>query len=181
MLTLVLGGARSGKSSYAQSLVADRQAIYVATARRDGDREMRARITRHRGDRPAQWITIEEPIEVPAAVRRAAPFDAPVIVECVTLWLSNLFERESRTPVRKQQEILLGAVRQLAAAAQERDVSAVSNEVGGGIVPPTRVGRRFRDLQGWANQILAREAATVVMVIAGLPVVLKNHPSSRGS
>jgi adenosylcobinamide kinase / adenosylcobinamide-phosphate guanylyltransferase len=174
MLTLVLGGARSGKSGYAQSLVANGPAIYVATARRDGDREMRARITRHRGDRPEQWITIEEPIEVPAAVRRATPLEAPVIVECVTLWLSNLFERESRTPVRKQQEILLGAVRQLAAVAQERDVIAVSNEVGGGIVPTTRVGRRFRDLQGWANQILAREAGVVVMVVAGLPMVLKN-------
>jgi adenosylcobinamide kinase / adenosylcobinamide-phosphate guanylyltransferase len=174
MLTLVLGGARSGKSGYAQSLVLNRPAIYVATARRDGDREMRARIMRHRGDRPEHWITIEEPIDVPAAVRRATPREAPVIVECVTLWLSNLFERESRTPVRKQQEILLGAVRQLAAVAQERDVIAVSNEVGGGIVPTTRLGRRFRDLQGWANQILAREAGVVVMVVAGLPMVLKN-------
>jgi adenosylcobinamide kinase/adenosylcobinamide-phosphate guanylyltransferase len=173
MLTLVLGGARSGKSSYAQSLVADRRAIYLATARRNGDREMRARISRHRGDRPEQWITLEEPIEVPSVIRRAAPLDAPVIVECVTLWLSNLLERESRTPVRKQQEILLGAVRQLAAVAEERNVIAVSNEVGGGIVPATRIGRRFRDLQGWANQILAREAELVVMVVAGLPLVLK--------
>jgi adenosylcobinamide kinase/adenosylcobinamide-phosphate guanylyltransferase len=177
MLTLVLGGARSGKSSYAQSLVANRRAIYVATARRGGDREMHARITRHRGDRPEHWITIEEPIEVPSVVRRAEPFDAPVIVECVTLWLSNLFERESRTPVRRQQELLLAAIRQLAAAAHEREVIAVSNEVGGGIVPTTRVGRRFRDLQGWANQILARDAAVVVMVIAGLPLVLKNEGS----
>jgi adenosylcobinamide kinase/adenosylcobinamide-phosphate guanylyltransferase len=173
MLTLVLGGARSGKSGYAQSLVGDRRAIYLATARRDGDREMRARITRHRGDRPEQWITIEEPLDVPTVIRRAPPADAPVVVECVTLWLSNLLERESRTPVRKQQEIVLGAVRQLAAVAHEREVIAVSNEVGGGIVPPTRVGRRFRDLQGWANQILAQDAGVVVLVIAGLPLVLK--------
>jgi adenosylcobinamide kinase/adenosylcobinamide-phosphate guanylyltransferase len=173
MLTLVLGGARSGKSGYAQSLVGDRRAIYLATARRDGDREMRARITRHRGDRPEPWITIEEPLDVPPVIRRAQPADAPVIVECVTLWLSNLLERESRTPVRKQQEIVLGAVRQLAAVAHEREVIAVSNEVGGGIVPPTRVGRRFRDLQGWANQILAQDAGVVVLVIAGLPLVLK--------
>jgi adenosylcobinamide kinase/adenosylcobinamide-phosphate guanylyltransferase len=173
MLTLVLGGARSGKSGYAQSLVGERQAIYVATARKDGDREMRARITHHRGDRPGQWITIEEPIDVPSVVRRAQPFDAPVLVDCITLWLSNLLLRESRTPPRKQQEILLAAVRQLAEAAHDRTVVVVSNEVGGGIVPTTRVGRRFRDLQGWANQILAREAEVVVMVVAGLPLVLK--------
>ncbi|MGH9220770.1 MAG: bifunctional adenosylcobinamide kinase/adenosylcobinamide-phosphate guanylyltransferase, partial [Vicinamibacterales bacterium] len=109
---------------------------------------------------------------------------APVIVECVTLWLSNLFERESRTPVRKQQEILLTSVRELAASARDRDVIAVSNEVGGGIVPTTRVGRRFRDLQGWANQILAEEARIVVMVVAGIPVTLKGadpgHLSVRG-
>ena len=173
MLTLVLGGARSGKSGYAQSLVGERQAIYVATARRDGDREMRARITRHRGDRPGQWITVEEPIDVPGVVRGAQPIDAPVLVDCITLWLSNLFEREAHTPPRKQQEILLAAVRQLARAAQDRTVVVVSNEVGCGIVPTTRVGRRFRDLQGWANQILAREAQIVVLVVAGLPLRLK--------
>jgi adenosylcobinamide kinase/adenosylcobinamide-phosphate guanylyltransferase len=173
MLTLILGGARSGKSSYAQSLIAGRRAIYVATARRDGDAEMRSRIERHRSDRHDGWITIEEPINVPSIVRRATPLDAPIIIECVTLWLANLFERESRTPVRKQQDIILGAVRQLAEATKDREVIAVSNEVGGGVVPPTRVGRRFRDLQGWANQILAKEAGAVVLVVAGLPLPLK--------
>jgi adenosylcobinamide kinase / adenosylcobinamide-phosphate guanylyltransferase len=176
MLTLVLGGARSGKSRYAQSLIADRRAIYVATARQRGDREMIARIKRHRDDRPARWVTIEEPFEVPAAIRHAAPLDAPILVECATLWLSNLFERESRTPVRKQQDILLEAVRQLADASRAREVIVVSNEVGSGIVPTSRVGRRFRDLQGWANQILAGEAERVVMVVAGLPLVLKGSP-----
>ena len=102
-----------------------------------------------------------------------APVDAPVIVECVTLWLSNLFERESHTPARRQQEILMAAVRDLADASKLRDVIAVSNEVGGGIVPTPRVGRRFRDLQGWANQILAEEAASVTLVVAGLPLTLK--------
>lgn len=173
MLTLVLGGARSGKSRYAQALIGDRQAVYVATARRTRDREMSGRIERHRADRPSSWITIEEPESVPRVVRTATPADAPVIVECATLWLSNLFERESHTPLRRQQDILMAAVRELADASRVRDVVVVSNEVGGGIVPTTRVGRRFRDLQGWANQILAAEAQSVVLVVAGLPLVLK--------
>ena len=178
MLTLVLGGARSGKSRYAHALIGDRNAIYVATARPTRDREMSARIERHRAERPSSWTTIEEPESVPRVIRTAAPMDAPVIVECATLWLSNLFERESHMPPRRQQDILLAAVRQLAEASRFREVVVVSNEVGGGIVPSTRVGRRFRDLQGWANQILAAEAQSVVVVIAGLPLVLK-VPDSR--
>jgi adenosylcobinamide kinase/adenosylcobinamide-phosphate guanylyltransferase len=174
MLTLVLGGARSGKSGYAQALIGNRQAIYIATARRTRDREMSGRIARHRADRPASWTTIEEPEWVPRAVRTAAPVVAPVIVECATLWLSNLFERESHTPARRQQDILLASVRELAEASRLREVVVVSNEVGGGIVPTSRVGRRFRDLQGWANQILAAEAQSVVLVVAGLPLVLKD-------
>jgi adenosylcobinamide kinase/adenosylcobinamide-phosphate guanylyltransferase len=179
MLTLVLGGARSGKSRYAQALIGDRPAIYVATARRSRDREMSGRIERHRAERSASWTTIEEPETVPRVVRTAVPSDAPVLVECVTLWLSNLFERESHTPARKQQDILMAAVGELAEACRGREVVAVSNEVGGGIVPTTRIGRRFRDLQGWANQILAAEAESVVLVVAGLPVVLKNRHTRR--
>ena len=177
MLTLVLGGARSGKSRYAQLLIGDRQALYVATARRTRDREMSGRIERHRADRPSSWTTIEEPESVPRVVRTATPVDAPVIVECATLWLSNLFERESHTPARRQQEILMAAMRELADASRLREVVVVSNEVGGGIVPTTRVGRRFRDLQGWANQILAAEAQSVILVVAGLPMTLKRADS----
>ena len=179
MLTLVLGGARSGKSRYAQALIGDRPAIYVATARRTRDREMSGRIEHHRANRPASWTTIEEPESVPHVVRTAAPADQPVLVECATLWLSNLLERESHTPARKQQDILMAAVRELADACRTREVVVVSNEVGGGIVPITRLGRRFRDLQGWANQILAAEAAHVALLVAGLPVVLKGSPTPR--
>jgi adenosylcobinamide kinase/adenosylcobinamide-phosphate guanylyltransferase len=177
MLTLVLGGARSGKSRYAQALIGDRQAIYVATARRSRDREMSGRIERHRADRPSSWTTIEEPESVPRVVRTATPVDAPVLVECATLWLSNLFERESHTPARRQHDILMAAVREVADASRLREVVVVSNEIGGGVVPTTRVGRRFRDLQGWANQILAAEAQSVVLVVAGLPIVLKSAHS----
>ena len=175
MLTLILGGARSGKSQYAHSLVGERTAIYVATARRDHDGEMGARITRHRQDRPAAWITVEEPERVPAAVRDSVPLDAPVLVECVTLWLSNLLLREAHAPARKQQAVILSEIDALAAASRLREVIVVSNEVGFGIVPTTRVGRRFRDLQGWANQRLAQEADVVTLVVAGLPLVLKGE------
>jgi adenosylcobinamide kinase/adenosylcobinamide-phosphate guanylyltransferase len=178
MLTLVLGGARSGKSQYAQRLLGDRPAIYVATARRTRDREMSGRIERHRADRPAWWTTVEEPESVPRVVRTATPLDAPVLVECVTLWLSNLFERESITPAKRQHDILISAIRELAEASRLREVVAVSNEVGGGIVPATRAGRRFRDLQGWANQVLAAEARSVVLVVAGLPLALKTPGST---
>ena len=181
MLTLVLGGARSGKSRYAQALIGDRAAVYVATARRTRDREMSGRIERHRADRPASWITIEEPELVPHVVRTAAPSDAPVLVDCVTLWLSNLFQREAHKPVRRQQDILTAEVRKLAEAGRMREMIVVSNEVGGGIVPTTRVGRRFRDLQGWANQILAAEAQAVVLVVAGLPLALKTQSASGAS
>ncbi len=140
---------------------------------------MAARIDRHRADRPPRWITIEEPESVPLIVRTATPPAAPVLIECVTLWLSNLFEREAHTPPRRQQEVILAAVRELADAARTREVIAVSNEVGGGIVPPSRAGRRFRDLQGWANQILAAEAGSVVLVVAGLPLLLKSPPPYR--
>lgn len=174
MLTLVLGGARSGKSRYAQSLVEGREVVYIATARRSNrDRDMLARIVRHQADRPASWITIEEPEAVPLAVARARPSEAPVLVECATLWLSNLLAREATTPAHRQQEIVLAEVRALAAAGRQRELIVVSNEVGGSIHPPTRLGRRFRDLQGWANQILAADAATVVLIVAGLPIALK--------
>jgi adenosylcobinamide kinase/adenosylcobinamide-phosphate guanylyltransferase len=173
MLTLILGGARSGKSQYAQSLIGHRCAIYVATARRNSDKEMRGRIDRHRSDRPQDWITIEEPEAVPFVLRTATPVDAPVLVECATVWLANLFQRESHTPARRQQDVLMAAVHDLAHASRAREVIVVSNEVGNGIVPTTRVGRRFRDLQGWANQILAVEADSVTLVVAGLPLALK--------
>ena len=173
MLTLVLGGARSGKSRYAQGLIGDRPAVYVATARRNIDGEMTQRIERHRQDRPAAWVTVEEPEAVAHAVRTAAPLDAPVIVDCITVWLANLLERESSTPEHEQQEVMLAAVRDLAAAGGDREVVVVSNEVGSGIVPMTPLGRRFRDLQGRANQALAAEADSVVLVVAGLPLVLK--------
>jgi len=173
MLTLILGGARSGKSRYAQAFCDGRPTVYVATARAAGDPELQGRIDRHRRDRPASWTTVEEPEDVASVVVRAAPADAPVIVDCVTVWISNLLWKYREATAQDQERAVLRAAAELADAGRIRTVVAVSNEVGGGTVPDHPVARTFRDVHGLANQLLAREAGRVVLVIAGLPVVLK--------
>jgi adenosylcobinamide kinase/adenosylcobinamide-phosphate guanylyltransferase len=173
MLTLVLGGARSGKSRYAQAVCDGRPAVYVATARAAGDPEMQERIERHRRDRPGSWTTVEEPEDVASAVVHARPADAPVIVDCVTVWISNLLWKHRDATAQDQERAVLRASAALAEAGRIRTVIAVSNEVGGGTVPDHPVARTFRDVHGLANQLLAREAGRVVLVVAGLPVVLK--------
>lgn len=178
MLTLILGGARSGKSRYAQALCqAASHVSYIATARCHApDEEMARRIARHRADRPPTWVTVEEPLEVARAVREAQPADALVLVDCVTVWLANL-GWEHRTLVDGEPErLILERVDELARTARGREVIAVSNEVGSGIVPDNPLGRSFRDLQGLANQLLAREAGRVFLVVAGLPLTIKNEP-----
>jgi adenosylcobinamide kinase/adenosylcobinamide-phosphate guanylyltransferase len=177
MLTLVLGGARSGKSRYAQALCDGRPAVYVATARAAGDPELQERIDRHRRDRPASWTTVEEPEDVASAVVHARPADAPLIVDCVTVWISNLLWKHRDATAQDQEEAVLRAAQELADAGRIRTVVAVSNEVGGGTVPDHSVARTFRDVHGLANQLLAREAGRVVLVVAGLPVVLKGRES----
>jgi adenosylcobinamide kinase / adenosylcobinamide-phosphate guanylyltransferase len=173
MLTLVLGGARSGKSRYAQSLCEGAESVvFLATARPE-DNEMRARIERHRAARPAAWRTIEESLAVVRAVR-GSDHQATVLVDCVTNWLAHLAWEHRELGDEEQQERILGEVEELARASHGRRVVAVSNEVGGGIVPETPVGRSFRDLQGLANQVLAREAGQVVLMVAGLPLTLKS-------
>lgn len=173
MLTLVLGGARSGKSRYAQALCDGWPAVYVATARAAGDPELQGRIDRHRRDRPASWTTVEEPEDVASAVVHARPADAPVIVDCVTVWISNLLWKHRDATAQDQERAVLRAAQELADAGRIRTVVAVSNEVGGGTVPDHPVARTFRDVHGLANQLLAREAGRVVLVVVGLPVVLK--------
>jgi adenosylcobinamide kinase / adenosylcobinamide-phosphate guanylyltransferase len=181
MLTLILGGARSGKSRYAQSLC-DRsaQVVYIATARADevdSDHEMRERVARHREDRPANWRTVEEPLDLPRAVRET-PVEATLLIDCVTLWVSNLMSEHRGQTTAAQEKLILAQVDDLILASRRRSEAAgeiivVSNEVGGGLTPEHPVGRAFRDLQGFANQRLAQAADKVVFIVAGLPLPLK--------
>jgi adenosylcobinamide kinase/adenosylcobinamide-phosphate guanylyltransferase len=167
LLTLVLGGARSGKSRYAEWLIATypQPWIYVATAEPRDD-EMAERIAAHRARRDAGWRTIEAPHALADALD-AAPTDAAVLVDCLTLWLANLME--GSFDIDAQTARLLEAL-----AERTGPTVLVSNEVGLGIVPDNALVRRFRDLQGNLNQRLAAQAARVIMMVAGLPVAVKS-------
>lgn len=174
MLTLIIGGARSGKTRYAQSLCSPSPRVaYVATARPE-DEEMLARIERHRRDRPAHWKTIEEPLSLAAAIRRVSLEADAILIDCLTVWLSNLcWELKDRA----QDEIEKAAcveIDQIAAASREREVILVSNEVGSGVVPDNPVGRIFRDLQGLVNQRAAAAADQVFLTVVGLPLRIKS-------
>ena len=163
MNTLVLGGARSGKSALAERLVRGMGGAptYVATATA-GDGEMRERIAQHRADRGEGWRTVEEPLALADAVRAAG---GPVLVDCLTLWLSNL--------MFAGRNLAHETARLLDALAATSPVVLVSNEVGLGLVPDTPLGRRFRDAQGRLNQAVAAAVPRVLFVAAGLPIQLK--------
>jgi adenosylcobinamide kinase / adenosylcobinamide-phosphate guanylyltransferase len=167
--TLVLGGARSGKSRYAESLIAALPPpwIYVATAQ-GRDAEMAERIAHHRARRASGWQTFEAPHDLASALR-TAPSAAPLLVDCVTLWLSNRMLADADVDCE---------IRALEAALDRRagPVVLVSNEVGSGIVPDNALARRFRDLQGQLNQRLAARADRVVLLVAGVPLVVKGCP-----
>jgi adenosylcobinamide kinase / adenosylcobinamide-phosphate guanylyltransferase len=166
-LTLVLGGARSGKSRYAERLVEAAAACgtYIATAE-PGDAEMAARIAEHRARRGPFWRTVEAPLLLADSVAAAVEPDRPVLVDCLTLWLSNLMLVEARLDAE------FATLRAVLRDATE-PVVLVANEVGLGLVPDTPLGRQFRDAAGWLNQDIAAIADRVVFVAAGLPLVLK--------
>jgi adenosylcobinamide kinase/adenosylcobinamide-phosphate guanylyltransferase len=165
--TLVLGGARSGKSRCAEALIADSglQRIYVATAAAADD-EMADRISRHREDRGPDWLTIEEQFDLAGVLLREAHPGRALLVDCLTLWLSNLMLAEKDTG--KASCELCGVLPRLPCP-----IVLVSNEVGMGLVPETPLGRRFRDAQGRLNQAVAAAVPNVVFVAAGLPLTLK--------
>jgi adenosylcobinamide kinase / adenosylcobinamide-phosphate guanylyltransferase len=164
-LTFVLGGARSGKSRYAESLITALPSpwIYIATAEA-GDEEMAARIKSHRQRRGARWRNVEAPRDLVQAL--AACGDTPVLVDCLTLWLSNLMLAEANIEEETAQ------LEKTLVAANGPFV-LVANEVGSGIVPSYPLGRRFRDAQGVLNQRIAARAERVVLMVAGLPLALK--------
>ena len=191
--TLILGGARSGKSTWAEHLAAqsNRPVLFVATASA-GDDEMAQRITRHRAQRPSEWRTIEEPSGLLHAIQTAArPGDA-VLVDCLTLWVSNrigdaigAFPDVGDLPAQMWDQLETSLVTEaqiLVATARERDLILIliSNEVGMGIVPATPLGRRYRDVLGRVNQAVAVTADSVVLMIAGLPVDLRQLTAAAG-
>jgi len=177
-ITLILGGARSGKSRYAQNLAeasATSPVLFVATAEA-GDEEMAARITAHRAARPSHWHTLEEPRRLAAAISAWQPEPALILVDCLTLWVSNLLLSLPNPPdpsaatalVMAETERLLECIQQSRAAW-----ILVSNEVGMGLVPPYPLGRLYRDLLGSVNQRLAGVADEVIFMVASLPMRLK--------
>ena len=164
----MLGGARSGKSRYAEGLVTALPPpwLYVATAEA-GDSEMVARVAAHQARRGPSWTTIETPRNVAETLGTHAA--TPTLVDCLTLWLSNVMLADADVDAEIEQ---LDEVLARAAAP----IVLVANEVGFGIVPDSALGRRFRDLQGLLNQRIAARADRVVLVVAGLPLTLKGSP-----
>ena len=169
---LVIGGARSGKSAFAQAEVeaSGLEPVFVATGQAF-DAEMAARIAAHAAARGPAWRTLEAPLDLTSALAQAAP-GRLLLVDCLTLWLSNLML--CGEDVAAATEALGDTVARLGGPAV-----FVSNEVGAGIVPDNALGRRFRDAQGRLNQRMASVCRTVVLVAAGLPVVLKPRPAPR--
>jgi adenosylcobinamide kinase/adenosylcobinamide-phosphate guanylyltransferase len=171
VIELVLGGARSGKSRYAEQrgemLAQDRH--YVATAAALDD-EMQARIQHHQVNRPACWVTHEESLQLAAQLKAVDAGQRVILVDCLTLWLSNLLLHEDKNLLAKEKQALLAVLPVLQA-----DIVLVSNEVGQGIVPIGEINRRFVDEAGWLHQAIAAIAQKVTFVTAGLPQCLKNE------
>ncbi len=175
-VSLVLGGARSGKSTHAEKLISGilfgappRRAIYIATAE-PGDLEMATRIMAHRARRGPHWTTVEEPLRLADAIRQAGRGDAPILVDCLTLWLSNLLH--AGVDLDEATDDTLAAVDGLTTP-----VVFVSNELGLGVVPETPMGRSFRDTMGRLNMRVAERADRVIFMAAGLPLIMKDRPA----
>jgi len=170
---LVLGGCRSGKSRFAEEWVAARypRRTFVATLARTDDAEMAQRIALHRQSRSAEWQTVEEPLDPLRVLCNGQRATDIFLIDCLTLWLTNLLLHDLSDAE------IEGAVRDLAqgVAASAVPVVMVANEVGLGLVPEAPLGRRFRDLAGWANQQMAAACSHVVLVTAGLPLALKGN------
>jgi adenosylcobinamide kinase/adenosylcobinamide-phosphate guanylyltransferase len=170
MSTLILGGARSGKSGHARDLAeASGLAVTLIATARAGDEEMRTRIARHRSERPEHWNTVEEPLALAEALRESAAPARFLVVDCLTLWLLNVLEAGEDVFLRER-AALLAALPDLPGG-----LALVANEVGLGVIPMGELSRRFVDEAGRLNQAIARTADEVVFVAAGLPLILKGR------
>jgi adenosylcobinamide kinase/adenosylcobinamide-phosphate guanylyltransferase len=174
-LVLILGGARSGKSRFAQNLarrLGGEEVLFVATAQAR-DAEMRRRIERHQQSRPSSWRLLEAPTQVGRALDESADRSSVVLIDCLTLLVSNVLlacgEAAVEEAVREETQALLAAIRR-----RSGTVILVSGEAGQGVVPPTPLGRVFRDLLGWANQDVAAQAEGVYLLVAGVAVEVKS-------
>ncbi|WP_217874824.1 bifunctional adenosylcobinamide kinase/adenosylcobinamide-phosphate guanylyltransferase [Pseudoalteromonas shioyasakiensis] len=169
--TLILGGARSGKSRFAEQQATDsnKALIYIATANA-GDEEMTARINMHQADRAKHWQLVEEPLYLAKALQQHSQAENCILVDCLTLWLSNCLCQQGEAFWLKQKAALLDVQAKLPG-----EVIFVSNEVGHGIVPLGELSRQFVDHSGWLHQALAQQVARVEFVIAGLAQTLKRE------
>jgi len=170
-LTFILGGARSGKSRFANGLAAKHKSVlYIATYRRcAGDREMEERVKKHKENRPRTWKVIEEPVDLCSVIKKYGGKYKVVLIDCITLWVSNLM-----LSGKNSGGINLSVCKLANAVKKVCPVSIlVSNEVGLGVVPDTKMGRNFRDIAGSVNQAIAQSADAVYFMIAGIPLVIK--------
>ncbi|MBW1728098.1 MAG: bifunctional adenosylcobinamide kinase/adenosylcobinamide-phosphate guanylyltransferase [Deltaproteobacteria bacterium] len=168
---LVIGGCRSGKSGYALELAEKipGQKIFIATCI-PHDKEMEDRVLHHKKQRSRAWTTREVPIRLPEAIRKNSRKENVILVDCLTLWISNLFLEDN------DQENIDGHIRKLIQSLEKAEcpIILVSNEVGTGIVPENRLARRFRDIAGFTNQRVAACVNKVIWMVAGIPVGVKN-------
>lgn len=169
MLQLILGGARSGKSRLAEKLASDGglDVIYIATSQ-PLDGEMNQRIALHRERRPVEWALIEEPVELARVLREHAGEGRCLLVDCLTLWLTNLLMLDDPQRLALEREALLDGL-----AGFQGEIIFVSNETGLGVVPLGGLTRRYVDEAGWLHQALAEQCQRVVFTVAGLPMILK--------
>ena len=170
-LLLVTGGTRSGKSRYAveRASIWGPRVLYVATCQ-PADDEMRERVRRHQAERPSTWMTLESGCDLLPAIQERGPGADGILLDCLTLYVSSLLMSGcGEQDVMQQVDELCSALRKVG-----RPTAIVTNEVGWGVVPETPLGRVFRDAAGHANQVAARHAQEVVLMVCGLPVVVKN-------
>ena len=168
-ILLITGGVRSGKSQYAEQRAGQLGArqLYVATAEAK-DEEMAQRIAEHRKRRGNQWLTIEEPLELTETLLDQRGKTDCALVDCLTLWISNLLIRSDETYVKEKVEHLLEILPLL-----DFHLVFVTNEIGWGIVPNNALARKFRDVLGWTNQRIAQAADEIVLMVAGVPIIIK--------
>jgi adenosylcobinamide kinase/adenosylcobinamide-phosphate guanylyltransferase len=177
-ITLVLGGARSGKSHYAQQIASHFERVTFIATGRSSDVEMRRKIAQHRRERPRAWKTVEAPFDLHKAIRSESQKADLILIDCLTVYVANVIDarRKSKSSPEKHVEAVCDAIR-----TSRTSIVVVSNEVGSGVVPPYRSGRIYRDALGQMNQRIAQIADRVVLMFAGLPLTLKDVNAGHGT